>query len=102
VTVAAAWIALALVALDGVATVTLVRSDAFTRPQKLLQAILVWLLPLFGAVGVLFFARYLASESRHLSWESDVPGPGPATTPSSVGSAVSSAIPHLPTIRGDS
>jgi hypothetical protein len=98
----AAWIALALVALDGVATVMLMRSDRFTRPQKLLQATLVWLVPLFGALGVLYFARYLASEPPNLPRESDVSGPGPDASSSNVWFADSSGHPSIPTLHGDS
>ncbi len=100
--VAAAWIALALVALDGVATAKLVRSDAFTRRQKVLQAALVSLVPIFGALGVLYFTRYLASEPRDVPWERDVPGPSSDASPSIAGITDSPSIPPIPTIHGDS
>lgn len=33
----------------------LIRSDVFTRKQKIIQAVLIWLQPLFGAALVLCF-----------------------------------------------
>lgn len=43
------------IALSMVATFVLARSPYFERGQKLLQATVVWLLPVFGALLILVF-----------------------------------------------
>lgn len=46
-----------LVALNSSATYALVRSQRYARKQKLLQAILVWFVPIVGALLVWTLAR---------------------------------------------
>jgi hypothetical protein len=55
VLVLAGGLLLGLVILNSYVILRLVRSDAFTRKQKIIQAILIWVLPLFGAALVLHF-----------------------------------------------
>ena len=44
-----------------VASIALVRSGTFTRRQKRLQAVLVWVVPIVGAITCLYFL----TESQH-------------------------------------
>jgi hypothetical protein len=53
---------LAIVLLNVAVTVALLRSQDYGRDQKVIQALLVWLLPPIGALVVLHFVR----ESRTL------------------------------------
>lgn len=42
-----------IVALDGVASVRIVRSDAYTPWQKAAQVLIIWVIPIVGAIVVL-------------------------------------------------
>ena len=101
---AAAWIALAVGILDAAATTSIARSEAFTRSQKLLQIAFVWLIPVLGALTMLYFTRYLTSEARDVPPDSRFPEPGPGSmAPQSYGGLPGSAdMPSEPTVHGDS
>lgn len=43
-----------IVALNSYATVRVVRAGSYTRQQALLQALLIWVIPVVGAITVLF------------------------------------------------
>jgi len=62
------WIAgtalVLFVALDAFATVAVLRSGMFTRGQKFMQLLLVWLVPLISAALALYFSNEPISESR--------------------------------------
>jgi hypothetical protein len=98
------WIGLVLVVLDVVATVFLIRSEAHTRAQKQLQAILIWLVPLVGASVVLYFTRYIATESSSVPPESPFPEHGPAAliAQQSLGTPAGVDAIHGPIISSDS
>lgn len=40
-----------------IVTAVLIRNTSFTNNQKLLQAVFIWLLPIFGALLIYTFAR---------------------------------------------
>lgn len=46
-----------LVILNLLVTVKVVKNASFTSTQKLLQAIMIWLLPFFGAIAIYLFHR---------------------------------------------
>ena len=100
----ALWIGLVLVALDVVATILLARSASLTRAQKQLQAILIWLMPLVGASVVLYFIRYIATESRSVSPDSPFPehGPGAPIAQQSLDALAGADAIHGSTISSDS
>jgi hypothetical protein len=50
---AGAFVALVVVVLNLMATVSLIRTSSLTRFQKVAQGVIVWVLPLFGAFLVL-------------------------------------------------
>ncbi len=64
-----------LVVLNVVASAVSVRSGLFERQQLLMQLLLVWLLPLFGAALVLVFTlsqgnrRTMQTDRNHSDWE---------------------------------
>ena len=50
------WLAvIAVLVINAVVTILLVRSSTFTGKQKIMQAVLVWSLPVIGAVTCLYF-----------------------------------------------
>ena len=66
-----------LVLLNIAATIAVVRDAGVTRRQKLLQAVLIWALPVLGAVATFVFRR----------WTSAVPTVGGAAPAMSVDTA---------------
>ncbi len=56
------YTAIFVVILNLVTTVFIVRSSHFDKQQKLLQVIVVWLIPLFAAVGILLFLRSMKDD----------------------------------------
>jgi hypothetical protein len=68
-------IAIGTVVLNLWATRTVARSDAYTPRQKQAQSLVVWLVPVVGAVLCL----YLANEARSHSAASSASEPGPET-----------------------
>lgn len=43
--------------LDIIATVFVSRSESFDRKQKIIQIILLWIVPIVGAVTAIYFAK---------------------------------------------
>ena len=68
-----------IVALDCVATVRIVRSDAYTQPQKAAQIVIIWLIPILGSIVVL---SVLNGTQPPRGYASDVEFPDARFTPS--------------------
>lgn len=46
-----------IIVLNVLASVSLLRSSFYDRPQKLIQCTIIWLLPVIGAVAIWIFLR---------------------------------------------